>query len=429
MSSLAINDLSLVGVNYHNADIEIREKFSVPTDEANNFSRMLLERDLTRESIVLSTCNRTELYCLSAHPDLVLSELISRNQAYQEDFSKLFYIKRGREMIQHAFTVASGLDSMILGEPEILGQMKNAYQAAKNHNLVGNVLTQLFERSFSVAKKVRTETAISREAISAPAICMKLSERIFGDISKCSVLCIGAGTIIETALTHLSQHKPKSLTIVNRTQSHANELATTHNAEVMSYEKFINEMYQFDIVFTATSSVLPVIGKGSIERAIKRRKRKPISIFDLAVPRDVEVEVGKLEDIFLYTIDDIGEIAGINLAKRKTAADNARSYIETATTELIDWFDQREAVDVIKKLRTRYDTIRDAELKQAIDSLKSGNDPQEIITALANRLTNRYAHDPIQSLREKHTNQDIIDELDNWYKNEHEDNGKDTKST
>lgn len=429
MNSIAINDIALVGVNYHNANLIEREKLSIPHDEASSFLTNLRDRELSREGVVLSTCNRTELYCLSSHPDLILAEIISRSGRQLDSLRELFYIKRGRETIAHAFHVASGLDSMILGEPEILGQMKKAFAAAQAGSFVGTSLHQLFERAFNVAKKIRTKTEISREAVSAPAVCAKQAEHIFGELSGCTVLCIGAGTIIETALNHFAAHQPSSLTIANRTQSHARDLAASHNAQVIPYEDITNELHHYDIILTATSSVLPVIGKGAIERALRQRRRRPIAVFDLAVPRDVETEAGELEDLFLYTIDDIGELTGVNMAKRRAAADSARSYIDTATEQLIEWFERRDAVDVIKSLRERFEHIRTQEYNDALAALRSNKDPQAVIKQLAQRLTNRLAHDPLQTLNEQHANRDLIDELSNWYRNDQSHNAKDPTET
>jgi glutamyl-tRNA reductase len=328
-------------------------------------------------------------------------------------------------MIQHAFAVACGLDSMILGEPEILGQMKKAFIAAREGNFAGTTLSQLFERSFNVAKKIRTTTAISRETVSAPAICAKLAERIYGELDQCSALCVGAGTIIESTLSHFAANGVGNLTIANRTLSHARDLAANFGAQTLAYEDVTQQLHQYDIIITATSSVLPVIGKGALERAIRQRKRRPIAIFDLAVPRDVEPEASEIEDIFLHTIDDIGNIAGANLAKRREAAEQAHDHIEAATEDMVEWFARRDAIDVIKDLRSRLDTLRDAELERSIAALQKGANAEQVISKLARRLTSRLAHEPLQSLRDNHANRDLVEELSNWYRDDRANNDKD----
>lgn len=424
MATLAVNDLALVGINHFNAKVAVREKLSIPHDEASHLLTTLHERELAHESLVLSTCNRTELYCLSSQPEMIMAQILGRTGRHLEELQELFYIKRGRQVIQHAFAVASGLDSMILGEPEILGQMKKAFAAARTGNFAGLALGQLFEKAFRVAKQVRTETAISRESVSAPAICALLAQRIFGKLDSCGVLCIGAGIIVETALQHFTTHQVSRLTVANRTLRRARDLASHFNAQVVPYEEVNQLLHEHDIIITATSSVLPVIGKGALERALRLRRRKPIAIFDLAVPRDVEAEAAELEDLFLHTIDDIGTLVGTNLAKRQGAVDEARCHIDTATEELVEWFERRDAVGIIKNLRNRLDILRDQEIEHSLAALRKGTKPEEALRELAHRLTNQLANDPLQSLRDQHANRDLLDELSNWYANDRKDNTK-----
>lgn len=423
MAPASAGELTLVGVNHHNADLSARERLSITHDEAGVILGDLRERELTREGVVLSTCNRTELYCLSRHPELVLTELVTRGGRHLESLRDLFYLKRGRDTIRHAFAVASGLDSMILGEPEILGQMKKALAAARSGQFAGAALSRLFERSFAVAKEVRTETDIGRESVSAPAICAQLARRIFGDIEECAVLCIGAGTIIETAISHFAGHRPRRLAIANRTLAHARRLAAGNDLEIVPYEEVTDSIGEFDVILSATSSVLPVLGKGAIERALKARRRRPIAAFDLAVPRDIEAEAGSLEDLFLHTIDDIGAIAGANMAKRQQAAAAARDRIEAATEEMLGWFERGSAVDAIKSLRGRVDAIRDDELARALARLRGGEEAEGALAELARRLSNRLAHSPIAALSEQHANRELQDELGGWYeRDERKDN-------
>ena len=419
MSDGAVLDsLSLVGVSHANASVEVREQLSIPNDEAPAFLSELRSRGLASESLVLSTCNRTELYCMSGEPEKIRHLAAMRGARSPDGFETLFYVKRGREAVRHSFAVASGLDSMILGEPEILGQMKKAYRVARDEGFAGPLLARLFERAFSVAKKVRTDTAIARESTSAPAICARLARDIFGGLEGSSVMCVGAGAIVEAALEHFADHRVAGVTVANRTMRHAEELASKRGAKVVPYEDITRELPGHDIVITATSSVLPVIGKGALERACEERRRRPIVIFDLAVPRDVEPEAAKLEDLFLYTIDDIGQLASANLEKRQAAVREAQTHINRATEELAGWFESREADTVIKELRTRVDAIRDREADRVLRMLEQGKDGGEAVRELAHRLANRLANDPIQSLRSGRLGVDVTEEIDNWYREE-----------
>ena len=417
-ASPALEHLSLIGVSHASASLEIRERLSVSNDEAPIYLEKLRKRDLAQEAIILSTCNRTELYCVSDDPESIRYLAANRGDNASHGYEALIYLKRGNETIRHAFAVASGLDSMILGEPEILGQMKKAYGSAREEGFTGPNLAKLFERSFNVAKRIRTDTAISRESLSAPAICAKIASSIFGDLKPCSVLCIGAGAIVEAALEHFSNHSVSSVTIANRTMRNAEKLASTCGAKTIPYEFITEDLHKHDIVITATGSTLPVIGKGALERALEMRKRKPMAVFDLAVPRDVEPEADRLEDLFLHTIDDIGKIAGDNLEKRREAIREAQAHISKATEELVGWYHSREAIDVVKEFRDRVDLIRDTEIERALKMVAAGKKNEEVLRMLATKLSNRLASDPLRALSSGDMSGDLIDEIGNWYKSD-----------
>lgn len=417
MTSMTLDRLSLVGVSHANAALEIREKLSVPNDEAPGYLAELRTRGLADEALVLSTCNRTEVYCVSGSPEGIRDLTAARGGA-SYGYESLFYLKSGQAAIRHAFSVASGLDSMILGEPEIFGQMKKAYGMARQEGFTGPNLAKLFERTFSVAKRVRTETAIARESVSAPAICSRLARSIFGDLDGCGVLCIGAGTIVETALEHFSGNSVSFVTVANRTMRHAEELAARFGAKVIPYESITRELHRHDIVITATSSVLPVIGKGALENASRLRKRRPMAVFDLAVPRDVEPEAARLEDLFLYSIDDIGRISSDNMEKRREAVIDANTHIARASEELVDWYNARESVDVVKDFVGRVDAIRDREIARALKAAAAGKDGEEVLRSLASRLAGKLAHDPAKALGSRGVTGELIDEIDNWYREE-----------
>ncbi len=421
LDSHSIDDLAMVGVSHVNAPVAIREKLSIPQDDAGAFLAQLRDRNIVREAIVLSTCNRTELYAVSSNPMLVIEQAIARGSRNLHGLESLFYLKRGRQMIKHAFTVASGIDSMILGEPEILGQMKKAFLNARQDHFAGSMLGRVFEHTFRVAKQVRTETHISKESLSLPAICAKLSREIFGDLASCKVLCIGVGLVVESALAHFSKQNIASLTIANRTLRNAASLAGRYDTNTLAFEDITHSLADFDIIITATSSVLPVIGKGALESACRRRRRRPIAIFDLAVPRDVESEADALEDLFLYTIDDIGNLAGANLDKRRTAVAKAEGIITEATEQLVSWFERSDSIATIKELRGRMDDLRETELKRALRAVQSGNSPEDALRELAHRLSNRMAHDPLQTLSDNYTNNELIEEISNWYSDDKQD--------
>ena len=421
MSLAELNHLSLIGISHLNAPLEIREKVSITSSDAPGFLDMLRARDVASEGLVLSTCNRTELYCLTDHPTAVRSLAVEHANASIDGLEEMFYLKNGREMVRHAFSVASGLDSMILGEPEIFGQMKRAFSAARAGGFAGSSLTRLFERTFNVAKQVRANTDIARESVSAPVLCARLSQSIFGDLGQCQLLCIGSGTMIENALQHFTTHKIGSFTVANRTLRNAQGLSERFNASYMPYEEIAANLHKHDIIISATSSVLPVIGKGALERALEQRKRRPLAIFDLAVPRDVEPEAARLEDAFIFTIDDIGKLANSNMEKRKAAAKVARSYINQATEELVAQFERDDLKDSIKNLRSRLDQHRDEETEQALRKIEAGKDPKVVIAELAHRLTNRLAHDPLRALSSTSASYDVIEEISSWYENNERD--------
>ena len=422
LGSNAIDELAMVGVSHINAPVTIREKLSIPQDDASEFLHQLRKRNIVREALVLSTCNRTELYAVSNNPLLVIEQAIARNGRHLHDLESLFYLKRGRDMIRHALTVASGIDSMILGEPEILGQMKKAFRYARQDSFTGSMLARVFEHTFHVAKQVRTETHISQSSLSLPAICTKLSQDIFGDLASCKILCIGVGMVVENAIAHFSGQRAASISVANRTLRNAANLASKYSIQTLALEDVTSALADFDIIITATSSVLPVIGKGALESACRRRRRRPIAIFDLAVPRDVEAEASDLEDLFLYTIDDIGRIAGANLDKRRQAVTQAEGIISAATEQLASWFERRDSVATIKALRQRVDHLRDTELQRALHSIQNGTPPDKALHNLARRLSNRMAHEPMQALTDNFANSDLLEEISHWYSDDKQNN-------
>jgi len=300
--------------------------------------------------------------------------------------------------VAHAFRVASGLDSMVLGEPQILGQMKQAVRTAESAGSLGLVLNRLFQRTFAVAKDVRTRTDIGAASISMAAAAVKLAERIFPSISEQRLLLIGAGEMIELAATHFAAKKPRTITVSNRTMERGQKLADRFGAEAITLNEIPDRLHQFDIVVTCTASSLPIIGKGLLERVIKQRRHRPIFIVDLAVPRDVEAEAGKLDDVFLYSVDDLAEIVKGNLQVRREAVVQAEEMIAEQTTHFLRWLEGRNVVPTIAALSAHHDALREAELERARRMLAGGASPDAVIDALARGLTNKLLHPPLAAL-------------------------------
>jgi glutamyl-tRNA reductase len=302
--------------------------------------------------------------------------------------------------ITHAFRVASGLDSMVLGEPQILGQMKQAVRHAESAGALGLVLNRLFQRTFAVAKDVRTRTDIGSASISMAAASVKLAERLFPSISDQRLLLIGAGEMIELTATHFAARKPKSITIANRTMERARQLAERFGATAIMLNEVPELLHQYDIVVTCTASSLPILGKGLLERVVKARRHAPVFIVDLAVPRDVEPEVGKLDDVFLYSVDDLSNIVKGNLQIRQESVVQAEQMIATQAESFLRWLEGRAVVPTITALHGHHDQMRAAELERARRLLVGGTPPEQVLELLARGLTNKFLHAPTQALNQ-----------------------------
>ncbi|HEV7414414.1 MAG TPA: glutamyl-tRNA reductase, partial [Casimicrobiaceae bacterium] len=300
--------------------------------------------------------------------------------------------------VPHAFRVASGLDSMVLGEPQILGQMKQAVKTAEAAGSLGLVLNRLFQRTFAVAKDVRTSTDIGSASISMAAAAVKLAERIFPSIAEQRVLFIGAGEMIELAATHFCARKPRSVTVANRTLERGELLATRFSADAITLNELPERLAQFDIIVTSTASSLPILGKGLLERAVKARRHAPMFIVDLAVPRDVEPEAAQLDDLFLYTVDDLANIVKDNLQIRVDALTQAEAMIAEQAQSFLRWLDGRSVIPTLTALQGHHETLRAAEVERARRLLAGGAAPDHVIEQLARGLTNKFLHAPAQAL-------------------------------
>ena len=393
--------LLTLGLNHNTAPVALREKLAFPTKEAIGTALSDLRahlRSLAPEAAILSTCNRTEIYCKTDAPDeagQALTEWIGRHRGVdgEGNLADHLYLLPNQGAVRHAFRVASGLDSMVLGEPQILGQMKTAARVAQDSNMLGSHLHQLFQRSFSVAKEVRTQTAIGAQSVSMSAASVRLGEQIFENLADCSVLLIGAGEMIELCAAHWAPH-PRRMVIANRTLERARPLAERFGATTMALSDLPQQLENFDVVISCTASSLPIIGLGMVERSVRQRRHRPVLMIDLAVPRDIEDEVSRLDDVFLYTVDDLREVVDAGLEGRRLAVAEAESIIDTQVNAFMNWLVQRQSVPLIQELHARSDAVRQQEVERARKMLAKGEDPAVVLEALSRALTAKFMHGP-----------------------------------
>ncbi|PPC79521.1 MAG: glutamyl-tRNA reductase [Methylotenera sp.] len=379
----------------------MREHVAFNSEHLGSALRELTMHDAS-EAAILSTCNRTELYCSTDDPQKALTWLSQYHNIEPTAIAPYIYTLPDNEAVKHAFRVASGLDSMVLGEPQILGQFKQSVKIAQDAGTLGTLLHKLFQRTFEVAKEVRTNTDIGANSISMAAAAVKLSQRIFGDINEQKVLFIGAGEMIELCADHFAAQKPKSMTIANRTIERGSNLAQKINGEAMLLNDLPAHFANFDIVITSTGSTLPIIGLGMVESAIKARRHRPIFMVDLAVPRDIEPEVAELDDVFLYTVDDLAQVVSDGIENRQTAAVEAEMIVESRVENFMQWFKKRDAVPTIKALRDQAEHMRKAELEKATKLLQKGESAEKVLEALSVALTNKFLHAPSHALNNTH---------------------------
>lgn len=402
-------ELLAYGINHQTAPLDVREQVVFPDDAMESALHDLVGHHAVKEAAIVSTCNRTEVYCSTDKPEEASHWLANFHQLQVRELEPYLYRLPRELAVKHAFRVASGLDSMVLGEPQILGQLKNAVKSAELAGTLGMLLHKLFQRTFFVAKEVRTSTEIGANSVSMAAAATQLAERIFGDISGQRVLFIGAGEMIELCASHFSARHPKNITVANRTAEHAQALASRFNAQSITLNELPEQLALHDIVVTCTASPLPILGKGMMERAIKTRKHRPIFIVDLAVPRDVEQEVLELDDVFLYTVDDLSDIVQEGLDSRQGAVAQAEAIIDSNVINFMHWLESRELVPTIRALRNQAEHHRRHELERAIKLLARGGDPQKVMESLSNSLTNKFLHTPSDVLN--HASADERDDL------------------
>jgi len=368
--------------------------------------RGLQEQAGAEEAVILSTCNRTEIYASldESNIDAIGNWICDFHGLNRSQLDPYLYAHIDADCVTHLLEVASGLDSLILGEPQILGQVKDAYQVAVAAKASGKLLGRLFQHCFNVAKQVRTDTAIGSSPVSVAFAAVNLAKQIFADLSKQTALLIGAGETIELAARHLHQQRVGRIIIANRTIAKAAAIASEFKGFAIGLQDLPAHLAEADIVISSTASPLPILGKGMVESALKARKHQPIFMVDIAVPRDIEAEVGKLDDIYLYTVDDLEEVIEDNKRSRMEAAEQAREIIERQTAEFIDWLGSLDAVSLIQSFRTQAETARDEVLERALRQLENGKTPAEAMQFLAHTLTNKLLHTPSIKLREASSN-------------------------
>lgn len=383
-----------LGLNHHTAPVAIRERLAFPPGSLAEALTQLMRSEVVREAALLSTCNRTELYCCTDTPEAAVDWLAQQRQLPLAEISPYLYALPEADAVRHLFRVASGLDSMVLGEPQILGQLKEAARVADAAGTLGALLHKLFQKSFAVAKEVRSTTAIGANVVSMAAASVRLSARIFEDMRDTRVLFIGAGEMIALCASHFAGVQPRQMSIANRSRPRAEALAARFGADVLALENIGAALANYDIVVSCTASPLPLIGRGMAERALKARRRRPMVMVDLAVPRDIEPEVGQLADVFHYTVDDLAQIVSTGLESRQAAVEEAEAIITKELEVFEHWRESRDAVPTIRQLREQAEAHRQAELERARRQLARGDDPHAVLDALSHSLTNKFLHGP-----------------------------------
>lgn len=396
-----------LGINHTTAPLSIREQLAFSADRLISALRDLVHAPEVDEAAILSTCNRTELYCdMQPNRQQILIDWMARqHHLNQEEFLPYLYTHSDSASIRHMFRVACGLDSMILGEPQILGQMKSAYQAASEAGTLGKLLSRLFQHTFAAAKKVRTDTAIGSSPVSVAFAAVRLARQIFDDLNQQTAILIGAGETIELTARHLHEHHLGRLIVANRTYDKAHTLASQFNGFAISLFELPNHLAEADIVVSSTASQLPILGKGRVESAIKARKHKPMFMVDLAVPRDIEPEVEQLQDVYLYTVDDLQNSVEENFKSRREAAKQAEEIIDIEVEHFLGWLRAQGAVSTICDFRSQAERMRDEALQKALRALNRGKSPEETLALLAHTLTNKLTHIPSVQLKQAGINE------------------------
>jgi glutamyl-tRNA reductase len=392
--------LYALGLNHQTAPLALRERVVFHVERLYDALGELTRGRGAAEAAILSTCNRTELYLSHREPAAAAAWLAEYHRIRPGELEPFLYTLPRERAVRHVFRVASGLDSMVLGEPQILGQMKEAARAAEAAGTLGTLLHKLFQRSFAVAKEVRTTTRVGANSVSMASAAVKLAARIFSSLREQCVLFVGAGEMIELCATHFAAQRPARLAVANRTLERARGLAHRFGGEAMELRELAEHLAEYDIVVSCTAASLPILGKGLVERALRERRRRPMFMVDLAVPRDIEREVAELDDVFLYTLDDLSGIVAAGRDERRGAIEQAEAIIETQVGQFMHWMAGRENVPLIKALREQAEAARRNEIERALRQLERGEPAAQVLDSLSQGLTNKLMHAPTEALRD-----------------------------
>ncbi len=392
------------GINHNSAPLALREKVAFSPEIIESALKDAASQNGLSEVTILSTCNRTEIYAVAEQSDTIENWLLAHTEVPAADLQKSFYAYKNQDALKHIMKVAGGLDSLVLGEPQILGQMKSAFAIAREVGTVGSELHSVFQHVFNVAKRVRTETAIGENPVSVAYAAVSLAQQIFSNLKEDTALLIGAGETIALVARHLAEHGIKKILVANRTLARAQKLAAEFDGEAFLLAEIPEQLHRADIVISSTASQLPLLGKGAVESALKKRKHKPMFMLDIAVPRDIESQVAELEDVYLYTVDDLHAVIDENKKSRVLAADQAQLIIDQGVEDYLKQQRELNAVDLIKQYRNQSEQIRDLELQKALKQLQSGANAEEILSQLARNLTNKLLHSPTTVLKEASAN-------------------------
>lgn len=388
------------GINHTTAPLALRERVAFAPESLEQALREACVHAHLAEVAILSTCNRTEIYAASeADASALQAWLVAHTAISAEDLNKSYYCYTDHDAVRHMMKVAGGLDSLVLGEPQILGQMKSAFAVAREAGTLGGELHATFQQVFSIAKRVRTETAIGENPVSVAYAAVSLAQQIFSNLKEDTALLIGAGETIELVARHLAEQGIKHMIVANRTLDRAQRLAREFNGEAILLADIPDYLHRADLVISSTASQLPLLGKGAVESALKKRKHKPMFMLDIAVPRDIEEQVGELDDVYLYTVDDLHAVIDENKKSRVAAADQAEEIINEGVELFIRQQRALNAVDTVKALRQKAEQLRDAELQKALRSLHTGVNAEQVLQQFARNLTNKLIHTPTTVLK------------------------------
>jgi glutamyl-tRNA reductase len=401
--------LIALGLNHQTAPLALREKVALDAASLPAALASLGAQPGVEEAALLSTCNRTEVYAqVEPGREAAVGHWLAQHHGLDSAaLEGYLYRHEGGDAVRHLFRVAAGLDSMVLGEPQILGQVKEAWQAARAAHCLRNPLDRLFQQTFSVAKRVRTDTRVGAHPVSVAFAAVRLARQAFARLEEATVLLIGAGDTIELAARHLAEARPRRLLVANRTLEHAQALAGRHGGVALPLSELARHLPEADVVISATASRLPVLDKSQVATALRQRKHRPMFLLDLAVPRDIAADVADLADVYLYTVDDLDQVIESGRASRREAAEQAEAIIDLQVEHYLAWWQAQGRQDALRQLRADGAAARDLALARAREQLATGEDAALVLQRLAHQLTNRLLHGPTAALRQAALDGDI----------------------